>query len=258
MGYRQDEALGYSRTIVAGKHITAYDPPAAMEICRRVADGELLKDICSRESGLPAAGTFQKWCSVYPDVGRAYQAARQLSAQAFEEVNLGLAYDLVKEGAVHTATDIRAREVAMGQFRWSAARRDPAQFGEKAPVNMIVPVHITTSLNMGEVSNESTADHPDIYTIGGAEEIVVPADEVKVLPPPDHSADPTVPPELKRAAFLPPKERHPPSPFVPPKPVGPVTRKRVLTPLIPMDAPTPPRPKPPSKRPKQNANVPAP
>lgn len=260
MGYRQDEALGYSKTRVQGKSMTAYDPPAAMEICRRVASGELLKDICTKANGLPAVGTFQKWCAVYPDVNRAWQAARQLSAQAFEEINLGLAGKLVAEGSTPTAVDIRATEVAMGQYRWSAARRDPAQYGEKAPVNMIVPVHITTSLNMGEVSNESTTEHPDIYTIAGGEpEIVVPADEVKVLSPPSPSGQTSgqgsesekesghgareVPEALRNAAFLPPAERKPFSPFVVPKPEGPTHRKRVLVPRIAMDAETPLREK---------------
>lgn len=252
MGQRQDAVLGFKRTEINGKFMTAYDPAAAMEICARVAEGYLLKQICTLENKLPAAATFQKWCTVYPDVARAYQAARQLSAQAFEEVNLGMAHELSQPGVGLTAVEVRAKEVAMNQFRWSAARRDPGQYGDKATVSVRVPVHITTNLDMGVEATESTPDHPDIYAIDSLPEIVVPEQEVKLLPPPAAKGPARVIPEaLRRVEFLPPAEAKPFTPFAGPPKQRRLIQKQTLTPRIPMDAETPLRP-----RPKPKAKVP--
>lgn len=227
MGHQtQDIQLGYSQTTVDGKRMTAYSPQAALEICTRVANGETLRQICTKEDGLVSAGTFQKWCKVYPDVARAYQSARQLSAQAFEEKALDLAEDLAK--GTQTAQEIRGREVAMGQWRWSASRRDPANYGEKAPVNMIVPIQIITPLDLsGNVGANEGNEGADPYTLSipGPDEVVVPPEDIVELP-------------AKAELVLPPMTKNPPSPFV--KRYDPkAPRKRQLTPRIPMDAETP-------------------
>lgn len=249
MGHQsQDVQLGYSQTRVDGKQMTAYNPQAAMEICTRVANGETLREICTKESGLVSAHTFQKWCKVFPDVMRAYSSARQLSAQAFEEKALDLAGELAR--GTQTAQEIRAREVAMGQWRWSASRRDPANYGEKAPVNMIVPVQIITSLDLsGNVGGKEEGTGADPYSLTfppPEDEIVIPEGELKALPPPASSqADADGRGEL----VLPPTTKHPPSPFI--KRYDPrAPRRRVLTPRIPMDAETPPR-KRPQPKPKE-------
>lgn len=232
----RDRQNGYGQMIVAGgKRVTAYDPANALVICQGISEGKTLKEICTAESGLVSAHTFQKWCKLFPAVQQAYQSARQLSAQAFEEKALGLAEGLATGN--QTAQEIRAREVAMGQWRWSAAKRDPATYGEKAPVNMIVPVQIITSLALtpGALA-QATGQGEDIYNIDMSqlpqdpEEIIVPAADLVEL-------EPDRPPATR---ILPPTEKRPFSPFIPRKlPGNPgVPRKRVLTPRLPMNEPT--------------------
>lgn len=223
MGHQtQDVQLGYSQMVVDGKRMTAYNPQCALEICTRVANGETLKQICTKENGIVSPMTFQKWCKMFPDVARAYQSARQLSAQAFEEKALDLAEGLATGS--QTAQEIRAREVAMGQWRWSASRRDPASYGEKAPVNMVVPIQIITPLDLsGNVGADEGQGGADPYTLSlpSPEETVVEEKDLKEL-------------------VLPPTSKTPPSPFIKRwSPKDP--RKRVLTPRIPMDAETPKR-----------------
>lgn len=227
MGHQsQDVQLGYSQMKVDGKQMTAYNPQAALEICTRVANGETLKQICTKENGLVSLGTFQKWIKLFPDLAKAYHSARQLSAQAFEEKALDLAEKLAT--GTQTAQEIRGREVAMGQWRWSAARRDPANYGEKAPVNMIVPVQIITPLDLsGNVGAGEGNSGDDPYTLAlPAPEIVVPEEEISEVP------------QGKAEIVLPPMTKNPFSPFI--KRYDPkAPRKRQLTPHIPMDAETP-------------------
>lgn len=160
-----------------GRYVTVYDPFIGLRIVERIAEGELLKDICAPGSGMPHRGTFHRWTLTQPELAKAYHTARELSAQAFEEDALGLARD-IKGDPDATGTKVRAYEVAMNQFRWSASRRDPGRYGDKATVSVRVPVHITTVLDMNETGSGSTAEHPNIYDLEAKVEVEAPLQEV--------------------------------------------------------------------------------
>lgn len=139
-----------------------YKPEIALAVCERVADGETLTEIC-REDGLPSKATFNRWVIAYPEVGRAYAAARELSAYAIEEDALVLARHLAEHPG--SAQRVRAFDILLNQLRWSASRRNPRVFSEKGTIQVTVPIQINTSLDMGGVGAEGTPDFPNIFDI---------------------------------------------------------------------------------------------
>lgn len=159
----QDRELGLQRQRSGGRFLTKYTPDLALQICERIAEGETLKAICNSED-MPARATFQRWVVQYPELSRAYAAARELSANAFEEEALDIARQLTMEGRDFTSTKIRAFDVAVGQLRWSASRRNPKVYSERGAVQITVPIQINTSLDLGD-GGMLGVEQPDIYQL---------------------------------------------------------------------------------------------
>lgn len=157
----QDEGAGIRVKNAKGQFVAVYDRELALEILERVAEGELLRDICAKE-GMPHISTVRRWGVNNPEFGRAFQAAVQLSASTLEEEALSTARSLAdpKFNKKLSGTEVRAFEVAMAQLRWSAARRDPGKYGERAPASVVVPIQINTSLDLGK-----KGELENIYTI---------------------------------------------------------------------------------------------
>lgn len=158
---RQELGLGHQRS--GGRFVTKYTPDLALQICERIAEGETLKGICADET-MPARTTFQRWVVQYAELARAYAAARELSAHAFEEEALDIARTLTTEGRDFTSTKIRAFDVAVGQLRWSASRRNPKVYSERGAVQITVPIQINTSLDLGD-GGMVGVEQPDIYKL---------------------------------------------------------------------------------------------
>lgn len=130
--------------------VTIYTPERALDIVEHVASGGLLKEVCTGKDGFPVPSTFNRWCAQYPDLHKAYLAARELSALSLEEEALGLARKLKAGSADITGVKVRAFEVAMAQFRWSAVRRDPKRYGQSAEKSSAVNIQINTTLDLGD------------------------------------------------------------------------------------------------------------
>lgn len=93
---------------------------------------------------------FYRWAAKYEDFGDAYEEARRISARSYEDKALEKAADLTTPGAEYTGVGVRAAEVAMGQWRWSAAKRDRSRFAEtNTPVSQVA-ISISTPLNLGQ------------------------------------------------------------------------------------------------------------
>ena len=129
---------------------------------KRSPKGRQSNQICKKGSGYCHPVTFKRWVINNPDLAKALSAARQLSAASFEEEAL----DAAREIKLHQrdGTQVRAFEVLLQQLRWSAERRDPAQFGTKAPVSIKVPITINTTLAMGSLGT-SEGDSKNIYNL---------------------------------------------------------------------------------------------
>lgn len=143
--------------------IVGYTPEIAMEICMQIADGQTMVEICAKED-MPSRNTVYKWLTKYPKFFDAYERAKELSAQSLEEEALTMARTL-KDANDFTGTKVQAYNIAMGQLRWSAARRDKARYGQSAPgLNTTVPIVINTTLNLGQEGPPTDAEQ-SIYTI---------------------------------------------------------------------------------------------
>lgn len=142
--------MGAIKGQAAGCFASTYNPEVALAIVERIAEGETLNDICKSGTGLPARSTFRRWVIAYPELSRAYSAAREVSAHSLEEEALDLARELKNPAGRKklTPTEIRALDVALDQLRWSATRRNPKVYSERGSINITVPIQINTSLDL--------------------------------------------------------------------------------------------------------------
>lgn len=233
----QDRKLGLPKTQVGKKEYTRYSPEIALAIVERIAEGELLKDITSPKADVPtvARSTFLRWVATVPELAKAYAAATQLSALAFEEDAISTARDVANTPG--TPQRVSAANALISQLRWSASRRNPTKYSDKGNTQIVVPVNINTTLSLGSGQSADTVEVPDMYTIkidtptvdgeftevlpeenepDVVEEHVPTIDEIREMVPVDV--------ETRRGAQQPLIHYQP----NPPRRVGP--RKRVLTP----------------------------
>lgn len=161
---QQDRALGLGVIPQGGRFVTSYDPDLALQIVEMVAEGRTLTKILAEESGMPHRSTFNRWVLKYPDLAKAWRAAREMSAASLEEEALDVGRNIfLKPGLPQ---QVSAANALMGQLRWSASRRNPAEYGDKAIVNIRVPVTIETSLNIGQKGPPATGgEAADVYDL---------------------------------------------------------------------------------------------
>lgn len=145
-----------------GRDIVAYDPGLALLLCEEISNGKTIIELTSeRNSKFPSRATVYRWIINNPEMAKAYNAARELSAHSMEEEALGLAREIKLFPG--SGTKVRAYEVAMGQMRWSASRRNPREFGDRGTMNIVVPVSITTPMDLGGGPAEGSL--PGVYDL---------------------------------------------------------------------------------------------
>lgn len=148
-----------------GRFFTKYEPNIALDIVERIADGELLSKITAADA-IPLTitrSTFLRWVASVPELAQAYASARQLSATAFEEK----AIDKAEKTAADPKSpqNVSAASLLVGQYRWSAARRNPTTYSDKGNTQIVVPVTINTTLDMGTGKMGQDVEIPDIYAV---------------------------------------------------------------------------------------------
>lgn len=150
---------------VGGRYFTKYDPNIAVDIVERIADGELLLHITAKDAKpvTITKQTFLRWVATVPELQTAYSAALQISAHAFEEK----AIDKAEKVAITPGSpqNVSAASLLISQYRWSAARRNPTRYSDKGNTQIVVPVNISTTLDMGNQRQTMDVEVPDIYTI---------------------------------------------------------------------------------------------
>jgi len=145
-----------------GLTLTPDEQALAWRTCEGVMAGHTLARI-EREGG-PSPALFLAWVQTNPLLARAFQAARELSAYMLEDQALEASVQ-AQVKPPKDATGARALALFLEQHRWSAMRRAPAVFGDRATVQITVPVQINTSLDLGPSSTTSTAEFPNIYEL---------------------------------------------------------------------------------------------
>lgn len=147
-----------------GRFFTKYDPNIALDIVEKIADGELLSKITAKDA-VPLTvtkQTFLRWVATVPELSTAYAAAVRLSAHSFEEMAIDKAQKVAL--APGTPQNVSAASLLISQYRWSASRRDP-RYSDKGNTQIIVPVNINTTLDMGNTNQVVDVEVPNIYTL---------------------------------------------------------------------------------------------
>lgn len=126
-----------------------------MAVLEAVVQGKTLE-----EAGVNAA--FLLRVAASPDLSVVYAKAREMSSYALEEEALGRLRAAVASGNP-SSTALRAIDLLAQQLRWSAIKRNPNVYSEKAAVNVTVPIAIHTSLDLGAGIGSGTKEFPNIY-----------------------------------------------------------------------------------------------
>lgn len=154
-----------------GRFFTKYDPNIALDIVERIADGELLSKITDKDA-IPLTitkQTFLRWVATVPELSTAYSAAMQISAHSFEEK----AIDKAEKTALAPGTpqNVSAASLLISQYRWSAARRNPTRYSDKGNTQIVVPININTTLDLGTQRQTADVEVPNIYAFNFQEKI---------------------------------------------------------------------------------------
>lgn len=100
-----------------------YSIKAAVELCRRLGEGEALHVIC-RDPAMPSQSTFYLWLHRYPEFAEMYAVAREI--QAFR------LFDEVREVADAATPDtLQIAKLRIAALQWQASRLGPKTLGER-------------------------------------------------------------------------------------------------------------------------------
>jgi hypothetical protein len=142
---------------------TQFDLQKALKVCNLVSQGRTYSEIfVGGDATLPTLEEFLVWSVTYPELHKAIEAARQLSAYVLEDEALNNARQIAKLPG--TPQRVSAYKLANDQLRWSAERRNSGAFGQKGVQSVVVPVTIQTTLNLGQKGAEQHASR-DIYEL---------------------------------------------------------------------------------------------
>lgn len=132
-------------------HITGHD----MAVLEAIVQGKTLE-----EAGVNSA--FLLRVAQSHDLAVTYAKAREMSSYALEEEALGRLRAAATGGKLEHGA-LRAIDLLAQQLRWSAIKRNPNVYSEKAAVNVTVPIQINTSLDLGDGATSGTKEFPNIY-----------------------------------------------------------------------------------------------
>lgn len=150
-----------------------YSYEVAEGILIAIAEGKTLTAIV-KLPGMPARNTIYKWLTLYPKFSDAFERAKTVSAQSFEDEALTIARNLAGPND-YTGTKVSALNYAMQQLRWSAARRDPDRYGQRADATAAIPITINTTLNLGQDGQPPPTDEKkSIWTV---EAVITPTEQ---------------------------------------------------------------------------------
>lgn len=158
-----------------------YSDLHALKICEQIASGKTLKELCEQDD-MPSIVTVYKWLSLYTPFFDAFHRAKEISALSLEEEALTMAREL-RDPNDFTGVKVQAYNIAMQQLRWSASRRNPNQYGQRAlDAGGKIAITINTSLNVAQDGRPPTDDQKSIYTIEFNPEATEPETEFEAEP----------------------------------------------------------------------------
>lgn len=157
--------------------LTTYKQEIADEICRRIADGQPLREMC-REEGMPAWTTVYSWLNANPDFAERYARARDTGHDAIAEDTIAM----VDEKPERTDTQF-GDKVDPGYVQWQKnrveqrlkllAKWNPKRYGDRQQVDL------SGSLSLNEMSDDEIRQEIALLATTG----------VKPIPPAETAAD---------------------------------------------------------------------
>lgn len=113
-----------------------YSVELANEICKRLADGKTLIEIC-KDEGMPCTTSVYEWREKHKDFADKYTRAREAQAEHFADEIIQISDDgkndtyLDKDGNVKTDYDVINRSrLRVDARKWHAAKTYPKKYGE--------------------------------------------------------------------------------------------------------------------------------
>ena len=135
------------------KAVVPYDPEIALDICARVAAGDLLKEI-AKEPGYPTPTAFHSWVLQHEELATMYFKAREMMGHYFFERMIELANDT----STVNGLDPKRAAVAIGAFGNAAGRLAPRFYSEKAQKVPAIAIQINTTLGMAGATAVETEE----------------------------------------------------------------------------------------------------
>ena len=101
---------------------TRYTPEFAAEVCRRMSEGDSLRQVC-RDNGFPES-TVRQWVrDNRDDFASQYQAARVLQVESWS--------DLIIELSNRDDLDPQDKRVRVDTLKWLMSKLAPKRYGER-------------------------------------------------------------------------------------------------------------------------------
>lgn len=120
-----------------------YTPELAAEICRRVSEGEPLRQVC-RDPGMPPESTVRGWTRSNNNFAAQYAQARAMCIDAWSDELVTVAY--------RSDLDPGDKRVITENLRWLLSKLAPTRFGDRLllasdPSNPVEHLHKQVSLD---------------------------------------------------------------------------------------------------------------
>jgi hypothetical protein len=100
------------------------------DICRQLAEGMSMQEICSRPE-MPHVATVYRWLQRHAGFRDTYVSAREQQAHTIADRAVAMALD-----ADRVITDPQAAKVQLDAIKWTAARLAPKVYGDKAAISI--------------------------------------------------------------------------------------------------------------------------
>jgi terminase small subunit-like protein len=110
-----------------GGRPSIYTEATAVEICRRMVEGESLRSIC-KAAGMPGLRTMFEWLSGHPEFSQQYARAREAQADAHVEEMLDVARQAKNAKSSEEAQGYR---LLVDTLKWRATKMKPKSYGDK-------------------------------------------------------------------------------------------------------------------------------
>lgn len=114
-----------------------YSEGKALEICRRLSEGESLRSIC-RDKDMPDKTTVLRWLSQHEEFRTQYAHAREMQTEHWAEEILDIADDgsndtyKDKDGAPRVDQEVIARSrLRVDTRKWLMSKLAPKKYGDK-------------------------------------------------------------------------------------------------------------------------------